>query len=251
MMAARLVAVPDSDGELTHDLGRLEEVLLQLQPYEPDDDPAPLGLGADALAALQRILGAILAAERNPTAKLLASGGTFELIPLRFVDLDDGDLGAVGEAVAALGLALLPGGDEFAEDVLREFVDDRRKEQPGDLVASFARAHGVIDLAPDDDTRLLAAKVAAGCPRCNGRGWSPLAKPLDQRLAESEVTGIPLSELSPSWMKAPCPDCEGSGKVARVVLTVEEERAYKRLTDRVLAMFHLNDPLARFLYRGP
>jgi len=40
MMAARLVAVPDTDGELAHDLGRLEEVLLQLQAYEPDDEPA-------------------------------------------------------------------------------------------------------------------------------------------------------------------------------------------------------------------
>jgi len=194
----RLVAVPDTDGELTTSLGRLEEVLLQLQPYEAGDDPAPLGLGEVALEALQRILGRVLAAERGPTPELIASGGTFELIPVRFVELDNGDLGAIGQTIAALGLALLPGGEEAAAEVLREFIDDR--EQPSDLVASFARAHGLLDLAPDDDARLLAA-----------------------------VT---------------------EGKTGRVLLTVDEERAYKRLTDRVLAMFHLNDPLARFLYRG-
>jgi len=194
----RLVAVPDTDEELTHHLGRLEEVLLQLQPYEPDEEPAPLGLGADALAALQRMLGIVLAVERAATPELVASGGTFELIPLRFIELEDGDLAAVGEAIAALGLALLPGGDEMAADVLREFAE--RNEEPSALVAAFARAHGLLDLAADDDTRRLAERMA--------------------------------------------------GQTGRLLLTVEEEQAYKRLTERALAMFHLNDPLARFLYRG-
>ena len=196
-MGLRLVAVPDTDGELAHDLSRLEEVLLHLQPYEADDETAPLGLGAVALDALQRILGTVLAAKRGPTPELIASGGTFELIPVHFVELDDDGLAAVGEAIAALGLALLPAGDEMAAEVLREFVDER--EQPSDLVARFARAHGLLDLAPDEDTRLLAAVI--------------------------------------------------DGKVGWVFLTIEEERAYKRLTERMLAMFHLNDPLARFLYR--
>jgi hypothetical protein len=43
MTEERLIATPDPDGELSEDLGRLEEVLLQLQPYEPVDNPAPLG----------------------------------------------------------------------------------------------------------------------------------------------------------------------------------------------------------------
>jgi hypothetical protein len=52
----------------------------------------------------------------------MASAGTFELNPLRLIELDDGDLDlGGGEAIAAFGLALLPGGDEFAGDMLREF----------------------------------------------------------------------------------------------------------------------------------
>ena len=40
------------------------------------------------------------------------------------------------------------------------------------------------------------------------------------------------------------------GQTGRVVFTGDQERAYRRLTDRVLAMFHHGDPLARLLYRG-
>lgn len=59
-MTTHLAALPDTDGEVAHHLGRLEEVLLQLQP---SDDPAPPGLGPDSLEALRRILRAVLAAE--------------------------------------------------------------------------------------------------------------------------------------------------------------------------------------------
>ena len=75
------------------------------------------------------------------------------------------------------------------------------REKSTELVAGFARAHGLLDLAPDDDTRQLAELV--------------------------------------------------EGRTGRLVLTVDQEAAYRRLTDRALAMFHLSDPLARFLYRGP
>lgn len=203
-MSPRLVAVPDTDEELTHILGRLEEVLLHLVPVEPGDDPAPAGLGSAALKAVQDLRGAVLAADRGPTAQLYASNGSFELVPVRFVELDEADLAVTGEAVAALGLALLPTGDEFTHDVLKEFAGHDRgfvvQDRPEDLVASFARAHGLVDLAPDADTWTLAGRLA--------------------------------------------------GETGRVVLTVDEEAAYKRLTDRALAMFHLNDPLARFMYRG-
>jgi hypothetical protein len=190
----RLVAVPDSDGELAHHLGRLEEVLIHLQPYDDEDDPAPAGLGPDALEALRRVLGAVLAAERTPAVQLLGAAGTFELVPLRVLDLDSGDLATVGQAIAALGHALLVK-DELVSEVLREFSAGPH-EAPSDQVASFARAHGILDLAPDDDTRTFAAIVAAG------------TRP--------------------------------------VVLTSHQEAAYERLTGRALAMFHLNDPLARY-----
>jgi hypothetical protein len=197
-MTKRLSALPDTEGEVAHHLGRLEEVLIHLQPYDADNEPAPADLGTDALDALGSILGAVLAAERTPAVQLLGSAGTFELIPLRFVTLDDADLATVGQAIAALGRALLPAGDELAAAALREFT--AQSEAAADLVASFAQAHGLLDLAPDDDTRTLASLI--------------------------------VSRSDP------------------VILTSDQEAAYERLTGRALAMFHLNDPLARFLYRG-
>lgn len=197
-MTERLRILPDTDGEVAHHLSQLEEVLLQLQPYDEEDDPAPAGLGPDALEALRRILQAVLATERTAAVQLLA-GGNFELVPLRVVDLDPADLTTVGGAIAALGHALLVK-DELVTDIVENFSVGPH-QTPNDLVASFARTHGILDLAPDDDTRTLADLIT-------GAGTGP------------------------------------------VVLTSRQEAAYERLTGRALAMFHLNDPLARFLYRG-
>jgi hypothetical protein len=157
-MARRLVAVPDTDEELVLLLGRLEEVLLALVPVESDDEPPPISLGAVAVAAVQNIRGAIVAAEHGPTAQLLGRGGTFELLPMRFVELDDVDLAALGAAVAALGMSLLPGGDEFTHELLAGFADDPAR--PSELVAGFARAHGLVDLAADADTWTVAGRIA-------------------------------------------------------------------------------------------
>jgi hypothetical protein len=157
-MARRLVALPDTDGELAFLLGRLEEVLFALAPFDTDDEAPPDALGAVALEAAQHIRAAVQAAERRPTAQLFAPGGTFEMIPVRVVDLDENDLASVGAAVAALGAALLPAGDEFTAEVLSDFSDDR--VQPGQLVAGFARAHGLIDMAANGDTLTLAARTA-------------------------------------------------------------------------------------------
>ncbi len=96
------------------------------------------------MVVLQRVLGVILAAEGGPRVQLVASGGAFELIPLRFVILDDGDLRVLGEAITALGVALLPGGDELAAAVMGEYAD----------------ALGVIALAWDHDTWLLSGRLA-------------------------------------------------------------------------------------------
>ena len=196
-MPARLAAVPDTEGEVIWLLGRLEEVLLHLAPVDADDEPPPLAVGAAALEAVQNIGGAVAAAERRPTVQLFAPGGTFELVPLLFVDLDAADLAVVGAAVAALGAAL-SAGHELIVDVLGCFADD--PTAPEQLVAGFARTHGLLDLAADADTWALAGRLA------------------------------------------------GEGRP--VVLNSAQQAAYERLTERAIALFHLNDPLARFLYRG-
>ncbi|MDP9388688.1 MAG: hypothetical protein M3Q48_12445 [Actinomycetota bacterium] len=198
-----LVAVPDTDGELLALLGVLEQVLTSLGPF--DDDPedwrqlaSPLG-DCLALDALRQVISELAAAERSPAPQPVAPDGHFELVPLRFLTLDAADLVVIGEAVAALGRATLPGVDEFVAEVLAEYASDRR-QRPAELVAGAARAHGLLDLCANADTVLLAERLA--------RGSDP------------------------------------------VVLTPPELAAYERLTERVLAMFHAGDPLARFLYRG-
>jgi len=184
-MTHRLVAIPNTNGELARDLGRLKELLLVLQPYEADDQPAPPGLALVALEALQRIRSTVLAAVRRPAPELMGSDGTMELMPVHFAELDDADLAVVGEAVAALRVALPSGARQSVVAALRQGIDLR--EQPADLVAKFANAHGLLDLRADDDTRMLADLV--------------------------------------------------DGHTGNLVLTVAEEQAYNRLTDRLLAMF--------------
>jgi len=104
--------------------------------------------------------------------QLFASGGTFELVAVHF---DDHDLAAAGETIAALGLALLPPGDDDAASVLSDFTDDR--EQPSDLVASFARSHGLLDLAATptrrrSQTSSLAASNRPSSPSTGNRHTS-------------------------------------------------------------------------------
>jgi hypothetical protein len=154
-----LVAIPDTYGELLHLLARLEDILLGLVPLEPDDEPAPIGLGRDALEAVQTIWSAISRKEGDDTLQLFASDGRFELVPVRFVELEEAHLAAVSQAVTVLRLALLGAGDDLTADVLREFSDDS-PDGPGTLVAGIARAHALLDLDADSDSWLLYERLA-------------------------------------------------------------------------------------------
>jgi hypothetical protein len=150
----RWATVPDTDGELTHTLAVLEEILLHLQPVE--DQPAVAGLGPDELHALQRICMRLHAAEGSGGPELYAPNGTFNYPALFFFGLLNEDLAAVGRAIAQLGASLLPAGDEFVREVINEFNELAPKTKAQDLIVQFTQAHGILDLAPDDDTRLLS-----------------------------------------------------------------------------------------------
>ena len=91
------------------------------------------------------------------------------------------------------------GGHDIIGDVVRDHASAHRLTA-SELVSGCTRAHGLLDLAPDQDTGRLATRLEPG------RG--------------------------------------------RVVLTNSDYAAYARLTDRLIAMFHPGDHLARFLYRG-
>jgi len=144
---------------LLHLLGRLEEVLLALAAFEADDPPPAVGLGPDALDAVRHAWSAIDHAERAPTSQPVASDGRFELVPVRFVELQEVDLARIAQVVTILRLALLPAGDELVADALRA-IAGYKPEKPGALVADFARSHALLDLDDDDDTRLLQERLA-------------------------------------------------------------------------------------------
>jgi hypothetical protein len=150
--STRWVVVPDTQGDLTHTLATLEEVLLLLQPID-DSEVALPNVGPDELHALQDICLRLLAAERFGGPQLYAPDGKFEYVPLFFFQLLEEDLAAVGRAIAEFGSALLPGGDSEMHEALRGFLQGRQTCQ--DLVVRFAQAHGVLDLEPDEDSRFL------------------------------------------------------------------------------------------------
>ena len=153
----RWVVVPDTDGELTGTLATLEEVLLLLQPVDESEEALP-NAGPEELHALQHVCMRLFAAEQSGTAQLYGADGSFELVPLHFFQLLEEDLAAVGRAVAQLGTALLPGGEIEMREALHHFA--RHGQTREDLVASFAQAHGVLDLAADDDSVLLLETLA-------------------------------------------------------------------------------------------
>jgi hypothetical protein len=159
-MTPILVAIPNTDGELAHDLRRLKDLLVLLQPYEADDQPAPPALALAALEALQRIRATVVAAIGGPSPEIIGSDGDTELLAVHFAQLDDADLGVLGEAVAALRRALLPGGHHSTLAALREGAERVDSgERPDDLVARFDQAYELLVAGPDEDTRMLARLV--------------------------------------------------------------------------------------------
>lgn len=87
--------------------------------------------------------------------------GSYELVPIRRVPVDPDDLDALGSAVAELGQALLPAGDETIAETLAEWAKNVGFHQlaPGDLVARAAQVHAVLAMPAGDDTALLVARI--------------------------------------------------------------------------------------------
>lgn len=163
MTGVHTVLIVDDEGDLAASLTLLEEILLQLQPYGDDDEPAAPDLGPAELEALQRISLAVQRIDWTTAADLYGAGG-FNFGKVHALALAEGDLAAVGRAVAALGASLLPGGDTYAREVLDGFRHGpsmwRRERTAQQLVAELAQTHGLLDLAPDTDVELLAALTA-------------------------------------------------------------------------------------------
>jgi hypothetical protein len=193
---ARAVLLPDLDDELTTALGQVEELLMAVQRYEDGDPPPgwpPALAGGAALSAVRRIWDAVAptqgcrAAEAGRTGRLLAPSGLvnlpgralrspggrqYEHVPLRLSPVSPADTGRLSAAARALG-------DPHADDNVREALAEgaaayvpaaavmaglRACDPAAEMTATAARVAGLLDLAPDADTALLARIIEAAAP---------------------------------------------------------------------------------------
>lgn len=158
-----VVHVPDLDDEVEAFTAVAEEALAFLATA--DDAVAPLppifaGSGVDALA---RLRAAIRVA---PPLRLYAPDARYEHEPIRVVEIDPGDLAAVGELVAELRRVAFESRyrgdiDEYLHDFVAGFptaeLDSRQ------LLELVARFHRVLDLhwSAKDETVSHALRRAA------------------------------------------------------------------------------------------
>jgi hypothetical protein len=161
------VLIPDLDDELTAALGWTEELLMQVRAQEEDEAetcwPAPLA-GGQALAAVRRLWDAVAptqgqrAIAAGLTGRLLAPDGRREHAPLRLPDVGPADTAALASAAAVLGA---PDAPDHVREALAAGAGiaygDDSSEACTRLVMTIAQLAGLLDLAPDRDSELLAA----------------------------------------------------------------------------------------------
>lgn len=164
----RLVAVPDTDGDVAAALVRLEELLLGVVARETDEPEHPSGPGQLAsgptLAAVQRLGAAVAEAERGAVAQPVAPDGRYELVPMAWATVQRADLVQLGLGVEAIGRAWGIGGDEMVAEAVVEAADASRMK-PVELVAEAARLHGLLSLPWDEEVHRLATALPAGAGR--------------------------------------------------------------------------------------
>jgi hypothetical protein len=168
--------IPDLDDGLCNALGQVEQLLLTLATWEEASEApvltAPLAQWV-ALKALYRVQPVINLTQTrpdqpSPPGRILSPDRSRALRPLRLVTLDPADVEVLGAAATVLGheLALDPYGEMFeamaagAEAAAGVYGPE---PLPVELVEALARVHGLLDLAPTDDTaRLTALLDSAG-----------------------------------------------------------------------------------------
>ena len=195
----RLVAIPDTDGEVQAALGRLEDLLGLIGQWEQEEPERQTGPGLRlateaAREAVGRISVGVRRAEAGEPAQPIAPDGRYELVPVAWARLSRADLVTLGLAVQALGRAWGLGADELVHDALVEAAATERDRKPEDLVAEAARLHGLVSLPWDDVVNRVATALPAGVGRVvlDG-GTHVLYKMLVDRILGIWHAGDPLA----------------------------------------------------------
>ncbi|MCF7547158.1 hypothetical protein [Pseudonocardia sp. WMMC193] len=165
----RVVAVPLIGDGFIAALSDLVEVLLALEGTDPADGQVPLSallVDGSGLRALNRLAGALVPTQTTRGPRLLDHRSR-ALPPVVFVEVLTSDLQLLGHLVQALGLAHLRGAPRV-ESLLAEIasVSWARPSTTADLIAAFARLHGLLDLAWTDDTAALFEELQAAGAGC-------------------------------------------------------------------------------------
>jgi hypothetical protein len=172
MVEQRTVAVPDLGDEIVlvgDDLAQALVALVDedLEPTDSDGDVALPSVLVDGFGveALDRIWAVVRPTQELTSPRLLSPDRRTSHGRISFVTLDAEDLLALGDAVRALGAGYVRGEPRITE-LLTTFADTAPPQAaggttPADIIASFARWHGLLDLAWTPDAALLQQQIPA------------------------------------------------------------------------------------------
>ena len=143
-----VVVLPDTEGELTAVLGRLEELLLA--DLDGEDDEPIVDAPPDAAGAVGRLASYVGGAERAaPAVQPIAPDGRYELVPLHTVVIGRDDLQRILGAIARLPLASV--------DTLSGWFGD--EQETARFVASAQRLGALLGLPWDEDVGVLHGRL--------------------------------------------------------------------------------------------
>ena len=160
----RLVAIPDTEGEVMAALGRLDELLGAVAAWEEEPGGAGHLAARPSWEAVRRLVSAVVSAEGKPPAQPVAADGRYELVPLAWAIVERADLVQLGLATQALGRRWALGHDDAVVEALVEAAGNDGAK-PEDRIAEAARLHGLLSLPWDNDVSLLARVLPAGAGR--------------------------------------------------------------------------------------
>jgi hypothetical protein len=172
-MNTRRVVVPDLGDAVIEVVSDLTEMLIALVDETLESELPSVLADGFGLEALDRIWVLLKPTQERTAPRLFAPEWRAEYLRLSVVELDAADLATMGEAIRALGAGLLTG-DPQITGALVDFAAAAPPAAvagttPADMIASFARLHGLLDTGASHNegplTEFVSAPRSVGCVR--------------------------------------------------------------------------------------